>query len=449
MNAVVSSLAEVERQARAARDLAGLAFSMTNDGWGLLGYRQALVMHKRLGRWGVKSVSGLVEVGETTPYQNWLSRLALVLESRASKADAEPDGNPQLERLQADSLPADLQADWQQWWPEVVHLAYLRAIDGSVNGLFLCLFEQPLEAARQPILFRLTEVWQHAWALLSGKGKAGRAWAKPAGIVALCLIAAALFFPVSQAVIAPAEIISLQSLVVSSPVDGVLKEVLVRPNQAVTANQALFALDDSSLRNRREVLSKSLGSAQAELLATTQKAFDSSQSRGDLAPLKGRVDERRAELAYIDEQLRRSVIVAPKAGIAVFGDPNDWRGRPISAGERVLLIADPAQLGVLIHVPVGDAIAIEPGAKIRLFLHVAPLKPLEGEVIETGYQALLSPDNVASYRVRASLSQNAGELASLSRIGLKGSAKILGPSVSLGYLLIRRPLAALREWTGQ
>jgi pyruvate/2-oxoglutarate dehydrogenase complex dihydrolipoamide acyltransferase (E2) component len=263
----------------------------------------------------------------------------------------------------------------------------------------------------------------------------------------LCMIAA-MFIPVPQSVLAPAELISLQSHVVSSPVDGVVKEMLVRPNQEVTLNQALFSLDDTSLRNRREVLGKTLGSAQAELLATTQKAFDSAQSRGDIAPLKGRVDERRAELAFVDEQLKRSVIYATKPGIVVFGDPNDWRGRPITAGERVLLIADPSDLGVLIHVPVADAIAIAPGAKLRLFLSVAPLKPVDAEVIETGYQALLSPENVASYRLRARLVSSTEMQAELQRIGLKGTAKLLGPKVPLGYLLLRRPLAALREWTG-
>jgi Biotin-lipoyl like/HlyD family secretion protein len=297
-------------------------------------------------------------------------------------------------------------------------------------------------------LTRLAEVWQHAWALLSGRAKKSWRPGKKSALLLLLCTAAAMFIPVPQSVLAPAEIISLQSHVIASPVDGVVKEVLVRPNQAVALNQALFALDDTSLRNRREVLGKTLGSAQAELLATTQKAFDSSQSRADIAPLKGRVDERRAELAFVDEQLKRSVIYASKAGIAVFGDPNDWRGRPITAGERVLLIADPSDLGVLLHVPVADAIAIAPGAKLRLFLSIAPLKPLDAEVIETGYQAMLSPDNVASYRLRARLEPSKEVQSELQRIGLKGTAKLLGPKVTLGYLISRRPIAALREWTG-
>jgi HlyD family secretion protein/Biotin-lipoyl like len=421
---------------------------MANDAWGLLAYRQALVAQKRLGRWALKSASGLVDIGETTPYQNWLRRVCAHLEGQAPRLTPDSDAPPTVQALDASMLPKALAKNWQEWWPSTVQLIMMRTSDGAVNGLALFLFDQPLASAQASVLTRLAEVWQHAWALLSGRAKKTWRPGKKSALVLLLCAGAAMFIPVPQSVLAPAEIISLQSHVIASPVDGVVKEVLVRPNQAVALNQALFALDDTSLRNRREVLGKTLGSAQAELLATTQKAFDSSQSRADIAPLKGRVDERRAELAFVDEQLKRSVIYASRAGIAVFGDPNDWRGRPITAGERVLLIADPSDLGVLIHVPVADAIAIAPGAKLRLFLSIAPLKPLDAEVIETGYQAMLSPDNVASYRIRARLESSKEVQAELQRIGLKGTAKLLGPKVTLGYLISRRPIAALREWTG-
>jgi Biotin-lipoyl like/HlyD family secretion protein len=454
VSATFSSLPEVERLARAAQKLPALAFSMANDAWGLLGYRQALVMRKSAGRWGAQAISGLVEAGETTPYQNWLRRLAVHLEMTLSlpvleSPDAEPTDTALLQ-LTPEDLPPELAQEWSEWWPAEVIYLFLRArpegsdARGAMNGLAFYLFDAPVNQTRLASLERLAEVWQHAWAMLSGAAR--KSWlpsVRTRWIIAAVLLAA-LLIPVRQSVLAPAEIISLESVVLASPQEGVVREVLVRPNQAVTADQPLVALDDTTLRNRREVLLKSVGSAQAELLATTQKSFDNIQSRGDIAPLSGRVEERRAELAYIDEQLQRMVLTSPKAGITVYGDPNDWQGRPVAAGERVMLIANPAKLGVLIHVPVGDAIAVDAGAPVRLFLHVSPLSPLDAEVIETGYQALLSPDNVASYRVRAKLTAGAES----SRIGLKGTAKLYGTRVVLGYWLLRRPMAAAREWVG-
>jgi HlyD family secretion protein/Biotin-lipoyl like len=447
------SLPEVERLARQAPTNAALAFSMANDAWGLLGYRQALVLRKSAGRWGVLAISGLVDAGETTPYQNWLRRVAAHLDQtersrQTTPADANAAENSAedtaLNSLKPGHLPPELAQEWSQWWPEDVVYAFLQARGGGVNGLAFYLFDSPMQATRTASLNRLAEVWLHAWAMLSGPARTRWLPGTRTRLIVAAVLLAALLIPVRQSVLAPAEIISLESVVLASPVEGVVREVLVRPNQAVAADQPLVALDDTTLRNRREVLLKSVGSVQAELLATRQKSFDSLQSRGEIAPLSGRVEERRAELAYIDEQLGRMVVPSPKAGITVFGDPNDWRGRPVAAGERVMLIANPAKLGVLVHVPVADAIALKPGAPVRLFLHVAPLAPLDGEVIETGYQAMPSPDNVASYRIRASL--DAGSDG--SRIGLKGTAKLYGARVALGYWLLRRPLAAAREWAG-
>ena len=41
-----------------------------------------------------------------------------------------------------------------------------------------------------------------------------------------------------------------------------------------------------------------------------------------------------------------------------------------------------------------------------------------------------------------------GEDLSAARIGLRGTAKIVASRVALGYYLLRRPLARLREWSG-
>ena len=465
MAATSFNLIEIERLARAAQALPALAFSMANDSWGLLDFRQALVMRKSAGRWGAQAISGLLESGETTPYQNWLRRVCVHVEKSSSLAAAtgvvdpnqpdEPDTDLLLQLTPAD-LPEELAREWEQWWPAEVIYLFLRsrvdrrigsATGGTVNGLAFYLFDAPVSQTRLASLSRLAEVWRHAWAMLSGTPRKSWLPGKRTRWVLALVVLAALFIPVRQSVLAPAEIISLESVVLASPLEGVVREVLVRPNQAVVADQPLVALDDTTLRNRREVLLKSVGSAQAELLATTQKSFDNLQSRGDIAPLSGRVEERRAELAFIDEQLQRMALTAPKAGITVFGDPNDWRGRSVAAGERIMLVANPAKLGVLIHVPVGDAIPVDAGAPVRLFLHVAPLSPMDGQVIETGYQALLSPDNIASYRVRTTLAVSQDQ-ASQQRIGLKGTAKLYGGNVSLGYWLLRRPLAAAREWAG-
>jgi hypothetical protein len=260
----------------------------------------------------------------------------------------------------------------------------------------------------------------------------------------LVVVALLLFFllPVRQTALAPGEVVPLEAVAITAALDGVVSTVHVRPNQVVQAGDPLFSLDDTTLRNRLEVVRQSVAVADAELLSATQMSFDDSRSKAELAALIGRTQERRAELAAVQAQLERVHALAPYDGIAVFADADEWQGRPVMTGERIMLLADPAKPAMLVHLPVADAIALEVGAPVKLFLTVRPLSPLKGRVTETSYQATLSPEGVASYRLRADLDGND------ARIGLKGTAKLYGGWVVLGYYLLRRPLATLREWSG-
>ena len=71
--------------------------------------------------------------------------------------------------------------------------------------------------------------------------------------------------------------------------------------------------------------------ADAELMAARQSAFRNDESRIKLTTLQSRAQERRAELASIRSQLERLDVSAPRDGIAVFADVNDWLGKPVVA----------------------------------------------------------------------------------------------------------------------
>ena len=287
------------------------------------------------------------------------------------------------------------------------------------------------------------------WAIANQAGRVTRWWRRTRTQrkwwrwIAVAAVLA-LFVPVRQSVLAPAEVIALEAQAIAAPMDGVVKSFSVQPNRPVQKGEVILTLDDTTLRNRREVALKALEVAHADALLAAQKAFDSVQAKGELGTLQGRVREREAEVAYLNETLARVEVRAPADGVAVYGDPNDWIGRPVVTGERIVLLADPKDAGVLVWLPVADAINLEPGADMRLFLHVAPLSPLTARLTQTSYQATLSPEGIASYRIRGAFDRPSAE----ARVGLKGTAKLYGRRVLLAYVLFRRPLAALREWTG-
>lgn len=430
------ALIQIEARVREARRVEELAFTIANETWQLLPYRQAFVwLADARGRDRLATVSGLAQLAEDSPFTVWLKRVAKALKITEPKF------------LTPTDLPEALRESWAEWLPPQVLAWPLIDRNGTRLGAAWFALESLPDDATQEALGQAMDAYGYALGVLRGTRRVWRGVARFVFRLRWVVLAAAigaLFIPVRMSVLAPAEVAPVEAMIVAAPMDGVVKTFHVRPNADVKKGERLFTLDDTTLRNRREVALKQLAVARADALATAQKSFDSAQSRGELAVLNGKVRERQAEVAYLDEQLGRVEIRAPRDGIAVFGDPTDWQGKPVTTGERVILLADPADAGVLMWLPVADAINLAPGAEVRLFLSTAPLVALPAKLTETSYQTMVSPEGVAAYRLRGRFDGAVND----ARIGLKGTAKIYGEQASLGYYLFRRPLAALRQWTG-
>lgn len=438
---LATELLALRDRALQADSLGALAFQMANDLYPLLHFQQALVFAQHGANLELLAVSGLAKPTEDSPYLVWLQRASRWV---AEQLEA---GNPAPQWLTADTphLPAEIAEGWAEWWPAGLWCVPLHAPDTERRGLLMFLLEQEPPTALQPHLDGLWKTWGYCWATLAPQRRFSRWQLRRRHALLLgALLAALLLVPVRQTALAPAEIVSRQAQIITSPIDGVIDAMQVRPNQPVEPGTALFSLDETTLRSRAEVLSKEVAVADAELLAASQRAFDNSQSKGELTLLDGRAQQRRAELAAVQAQLKRTHVLSPRAGVAVFSDPNDWLGKPVSTGERILQVADPTQPAMLVQLSAADAIALEPGAPVTLFLTAYPLKPLHGTILETSYQAKTSNDGVVSYRLLASIE----EPPEHARLGLHGTAKLYGERVLLGYYLLRRPLATLRAWTG-
>ena len=471
-SSVTAAVARLEARARAAHSTTELAFSIANDSFGLLGFRQALVFSGNGAQARLQAISGLIVPAEDSPYLIWLRRTWPWVQQQLSHTAgwlqapwrpvpevlAEPEADSEAGMPQPTSapktasmnVPAEIMDGWREWWPQGVYALPLKRRDGAVLAWVGFLMEQAPSTLQQQALSHLAVQWSYCWEMLGGKPRQSlrERWqslgrkrhAVWAAIAVLCLL------PVRQSALAPAEIVALDATTIASPLDGVVKTFHVRPNQPVQAGDLLFSLDETNLRNRLEVMSQSVAVADAEWMAASQKAFEDFGSKSELTQLYGRGQERRAELAAVQSQLSRVEVRAPHDGVAVYGAADDWLGRPVATGERIMQVANPQLPGVRIHLPVADALVLNENAPVKVFLTVRPLSPLDAVVIETSYQATPSPDNVASYRLRARLEE--GQDLQAARIGLHGTAKISGDWVPLSYYLLRRPLATLREWSG-
>ncbi|MDH4568066.1 HlyD family efflux transporter periplasmic adaptor subunit [Pseudomonas sp. BN414] len=420
----------LQQQAHQKATTEQLAFAMVNDGQALFGFRHAALLIA--GK--VRALTGISLVEPNAPFVAFVERAAAQLlgQDRLSATAA----------IEAESLDEQSRADWQALSAAHACWAPLKDRHGDVFGGLWLAREHPFNDAELALLTQLGDTYAHAWLALQPRKPWRLRWPKKKLLAiagGLCLL---LLVPVRQSVLAPAEVVPQGGRVVAAPLDGVIAEFLVKPNQNVAAGDLLVRFDATSLKAQADVAERALGVAEAELKANTQRAFADAESSARIDLLAARVEQKRAERDYARQLLARSEVRAERAGIAVFADAERLTGKPVQTGERLMQIADPAQAELRIELPVGDAIALQPGAEVALFLDSDPLNRHAARLERAAYEAQSTAAGQLAYRLDAAFSD------APPRIGLRGTAKLFGDRAPLAYYLLRRPLAAARQSLG-
>ncbi|PWC45868.1 hypothetical protein TSO221_15040 [Azospirillum sp. TSO22-1] len=443
-------LLELQRQARRAASTPELRYHIVNQTRRLIAYRQAafLTLPPSLpgrGRPTLEAVSNIAVLEPDAPFARWLEDAVRAVAAR----DAGGVEAMAVRIVDPSVLPPAIRGAWGEWGPAQVLWCPLAGPDGKpLAGLWLGR-DDPWTEGEILLLGQLAECYGHAWWALSGKRTRRRGLRRlMLPLLVLLGIGGVLSLPVPMSTLAPAEIRSSAPVIVAAPLDGVIERFHVQPNEPVTVGQPLFSFESTVLRSRYEVARKGLTQAEAELLTASQAAFADPQTKARVAQLRAQVELRRAEMALARDLLDRVTVKAERAGLAVFTDVNDWLGKPVTVGERVLTLADPAVPEIDIQVAVGDALVLEEGSKVELYLNVDPLRPVHARLTHASYEAGLSAAGVLSYRVKAALEPARDPAQPPPRIGLRGTAKILGERVPLAFYLFRRPLAMLRQTLG-
>ncbi|MBF0368283.1 MAG: efflux RND transporter periplasmic adaptor subunit [Magnetococcales bacterium] len=457
----LSTFIHLEERARNTTNGAELAFLMVNETPRLIPCPMvAFWLLDGTGRPRVEAVSGVDRPERDAPFSRWLRgvvKSTLKDKNPGAVSDIPPEmagvsakdrkishtGNPSPQVSQTQGEGGIWRGLYGLWCPFV---------DGDgrvVAGLWLGR-ENQWQEQEKLLLAKLTAAFAHAWHTLHPRGTFSKLFGglkrQPWRLIPPLLLAAALTLPVPQTVLAPAQVTPLTPFPVTAPLAGVVKHFAVKPNQSVHLGDLLFELDDTSPLSQLDLARGALEVARAEYDNTRQKVLmgDDPGRKVDLLVQKTKVELKAMEVAHYSKVLKRSQVRAERDGIAIFGDVNDWLGRPVKVGEKVLTVADPSQVALTIWLPVADAISLTPEARVALFLNIEPTRPLPARLKRSGYEPALAPDGFLAFNLLAHFSPNLPP----PRIGLRGTAKIYGEEVPLYYYLIRRPLAAMRQWLG-
>ena len=233
-------------------------------------------------------------------------------------------------------------------------------------------------------------------------------------LVLTLLFAVLAFAPARYRVSAPAALEGAVQQAIVAPFDGYVVDAPVRAGEPVGKGAVLARMDDQALVAER----RRLRAEQAEYAEQYRQAI-ATLDQSTAKVLDAQLDQTRARLALVEEQLDRTELRAPLDGLVISGDWSRSLGVPVSRGDLMFQVAPLDRYRVAVQVSDRDIAGFALGQRGELVLSALPRVPIVFRVSAISAQAA---DAAAEpgFRVEGKLDEHLDGL----RPGMHGVAKI-------------------------
>ena len=440
----ISKFIDLEVEARGCADLDALRYAIVNSTRRIANFDQAFLAEPALsGGWTITRASSVAAVDRNSPAIRSLEAWV----KQSAENGLAGMGEPRLANMASDTsgkgrTAAAIPFPNALWLP-------IKARDGRILASLIALKRENWRPQHSALLLPLADAYGHAWNALVPRASAptarfrGYLSKSRLAIAAALLALMAAFIPVPMSALAPGEITAANPMLVTAPIDGVISDIFVSPGTWVEQGVPILRFVDVKLRNDVEVAKRNKAVAESRYFKVMQSAVATQKDMQEVGTTKAELDVVTAELKYVEDMLARSIVRAQRSGLLIYSAKSDWVGKPVSVGERLMEIGDPANTEIKIDIPVSDAVALQKDGVVALFLDGDPLNAVEGRVQRMSYRPTLTADQQLAFRVYANFTDGKPR-----RIGLRGVARVNSESVSLWFYLFRRPIAAIRQKAG-
>lgn len=261
----------------------------------------------------------------------------------------------------------------------------------------------------------------------------------PRQIALKCLLAAAAivllvgaFVPGQYRVSAHAVLRGTVQRLAVSPIDGFVAEAPARAGDVVEEGQVLATLDQRTLQ-----LERVRWSSERDRLLNEYRTAMAELDSMKVTILRSQLDRATAELTLADEQLARTRIVAPFAGVVVAGDLTQAIGAPVKKGDTLFEIAPLDSYRVMLEVDERDIGQVATGQQGRIVLSGFP-----GDALELRVERITPVSRTADGRNVFSVEAGLLRTPPLLRPGMQGVAKLEVGQRKLGWIWTHRAV----EW---
>lgn len=292
----------------------------------------------------------------------------------------------------------------------------------------------------------LTPAYGTAWNKLSPKFslKEKGFGKKELAIVCSGLIIFMLIVRVPLRVVAPCEVVANDPFLITAPLDGIIEEVTVDPGQFVNKDDVLVEYDKRIPLRNLKVAQKEVEILEAEASRARTLGVDDKRSRTELGIVQLKLDKEKINLNLAKWQADKLTVRSPQEGVIMLDNPDNWRGKPVQVGEKILSVNDPKNTKIKIWIPEDDNVVLDPETPIKVFLNINPEESYQAKVTYIANESTLSDASLPSFIAEAKWVEQPKDI----KLGLKGTAILYGDRVSLLYYIIRKPWAKIRSFLG-
>lgn len=318
-------------------------------------------------------------------------------------------------------------------------------------GLWLEVFDSnPMpntEDALKFLMAYLTPAYASAWKKFSPKymDKTRHFIGKKQFLIASSLLLLfLLLFKVPLRIVAPCEVVASNPILITAPLEGIIKEIKVNPGDIVKEGDVLVEYDKRiPLRNLR-IAQKEVEILEAEFTRSRTLGLDDKKSRTELGINQLKLQKEKVNLSLAKWQASQLTIRSPVFGIVMLDNPDAWRGKPVQVGEKILSVDDPTKTKLKIWIPEDDNVILNPDNLVKIYLNIDPEDSYYAILTYIANESSINDEHLPSFVAEAKWKEQPEGV----KLGLKGTAILYGEKVSLFYYLIRKPWAKVRNFFG-
>ena len=439
-NIKIARLISLEKKTREAKSKDELNFLVVNETREIIDYTTSFLLLKSpTDKFHVEAVSDIASVDRTAPLITFVENIVNHKSNQNLK---------EIELVDLDKFSKKIKKQKPKNIPQYLLRIPIFSPQRGLQGFLLLARNEIFSENENELISHLSRTYGHAYntflANYSIRDFFKKNFTGKKRWITISVIILIFLFPVRMTSTAPVEVVAKNPFLITSPFDGVVKKIVADNNDQTKPGELLVLLEDIDLLNEFNLAKQALQVSEKELLRTRQSSFTDNEQKSRLAELMAQVDLKRVELSSAERKLKNSKIYAEKKGVVIVDRKSDWQGKPVSVGEKILTIADPANIEFLIWLPVKDSIVINENANANIFLDINPMSSYKGKILRSTYEPELSPEEVLSYKLVSSFEGN----KDTPRIGLRGTAKVYGDRTILFYYLFRKPITFIRQLIG-